>query len=492
MTLPFSVEADRCRQAQRAWARRPLRERLQCIRKLRHRLVDSAQQLALTVTQDVARPAAEVLVTDILPTADACRFLERQAQRLLRPRRVPLSQRPLWLFGSRDTVYRRPLGVVGIIGTWNYPILLNAVQIAQALAAGNGVLWKPSEFTPTLATALHRLFVEAGFPDDLFVQLPATREAGPALAEAAVDHVVFTGSAAVGRQLARRLGERLVPCTLELSGCDAMVVAADAPLSLAARAAWWGTTLNRGQTCLAVRRIFVERSAYPMFIEQLRALAGASRHQPLLTQAQAEQAERLVCEALQQGAQLLLAGGAPRAESEPPRYPPTFVIDARPEMSICREAAFAPIAAVLPFERLADVVDMNEHCPYALGVSLFMRDRGKAHALAEALGTGLVTCNDLIAPTAHPATPFGGRGASGWGPTQGAEGLLAMTAPQVISERSGAFRPHYATASGDQAVIGEMLRGMLIWRHAGRWRLRWAGFWKMVRAAWRFDVRRLG
>ena len=150
---------------------------------------------------------------------------------MLAPRTIGSRLRPTWLMGCRDAVHRRPWGVVGIIGTWNYPIYLNAVQAAQALVAGNAVLWKPSENAPRTADLTHALFLEAGFPRDLFQKLPATREAGPQLADADVDHIVFTGSDAVGRKLAARLGERLVPSTLELSGCDAMFVLADADMS---------------------------------------------------------------------------------------------------------------------------------------------------------------------------------------------------------------------------------------------------------------------
>src|SRR5439155_14906058 len=137
--------------------------------------------------------------------------------------------------------------------------LLNAVQILQALVAGNVVLWKPSELTPGTAEALAGLFRRAGFAPNLLQVLPATREMGPVLAGLDVDHVVFTGSAGVGRKLAARLGERLISSTLELSGCDAQLVLEDADVRLAARAAWFGATLNRGQTCIAVRRAFVQR-----------------------------------------------------------------------------------------------------------------------------------------------------------------------------------------------------------------------------------------
>src|SRR5262249_47421999 len=156
--------------------------------------------------------------------------------------------RPTWLWGQGDTVHRRPRGFVGVIGTWNYPLYLNGVQIVQALTAGNGVVWKPSEVAPASAAALFNLFARAGFPEGLIHVMEATREAGQALTDAAIDHVVFTGSASVGRRIAAKLGERLVSSTLELSGCDALLVLDDADVSLAARAAWFGATLNRGQT----------------------------------------------------------------------------------------------------------------------------------------------------------------------------------------------------------------------------------------------------
>jgi len=477
MIQPFAGEAARCHSAQQKWAFVPLRERLRCARLLRQLIAERADALALAVTQDVGRPASEVLATDILPTADACKFLEKQASRLLRPRRIPKSQRPLWLFGVRDTVHRRARGVVGIIGTWNYPIFLNAVQMVQALTAGNGVLWKPSELTPTLATALHQLFLDAGFPVDLLIRLPATREAGFELAEADVAHVVFTGSADVGRRLAKRLGERLVSSTLELSGCDAMIVAADADVPMAVKAAWWGVTLNHGQTCIALRRIFVARPVYRAFVEQLR-VGASSQPEPLMMDVQATQAESLVKQALDSGALLLLPGLPPKAEADPPRFPPTFVIDARPDMALCRDAAFAPIAAVIPFDTLDEVVAAQSLSPYALGASIFSAGSDVIRELEGRLPTGMVCINDVLAPTAHPATPFGGNRDSGWGVTQGAEGLLEMTVPQVVSTRSGRFRPHY----DNHPATADLLQGMLCWQHSARFGDRWRGFWKMVRA----------
>jgi acyl-CoA reductase-like NAD-dependent aldehyde dehydrogenase len=436
--------------------------------------------LCRTVEREIDRPAAEVLSTDVVPSADALRFLERNAASILRAKKVPIRARPTWLWGQRDVIYRRPHGIVGIIGTWNYPIFLNVVPIAQALTAGNAVLWKPSELMPATAELVHRLFLEAGYPGELLRLLPATREAGPELIEADIDHVVFTGSAVVGRRLAARLGERLISSTLELSGVDALFVCRDTDLDLAARAVWFGFTLNKGQTCLAVRRVFVDQSIYPAFLEALRSTVALSTPMKVALAAQAAQAEELVEDAVAKGATVWRES----ADSEGVGLVrPIVVVDANPEMRICQEAAFSPIVAILPFSSLDDAITKHETCEYGLGASIFTTDRSTIEFLASRLRVGVVTVNDVIVPTAHPATPFGGRKASGWGVTQGGEGLLAMTVPQVVSVRQGRWRPHFSPLN-ESSPITALLRGWLQWNH-GDTHTRWRGLGQIVTAAFR-------
>ncbi len=496
---PFAAELTACRAAQESWSRLTVADRLRAIRELRHLLVERADDLIAAEAADVGRSESDVVGSELLPTAGALKFLEKEAGRLLAPWKVPRRLRPTWMFGCRDVVHRRPWGVVGIIGTWNYPVFLNVGQIAQALVAGNGVLWKPSENAARTAEVAHRLFLDAGFPPGLVMMLPATREAGPQLAEAEVDHVVFTGSEPVGRKLAARLGERLVPSTLELSGCDAMFVLADADVELAARAAWFGVVLNRGQTCLAVRRVFVHRSRYQEFADALKQLADGAKPLSLVTPGQAEQARRLVEDAIESGASLLVPKLSPnpslkRGEEEDRTPPsllgkgagglgstPSILLDCSPEMGICREASFAPIAAVIPFDSIDTAVSQSSQCPFGLAASIFTRDIAAADALASRIPAGAVAINDALAPTAHPATPFGGRGASGWGVTQGAEGLLAMTTPQTVSVRKGRFRPHAdEVISPDPATPG-ILRGLLRATYGRGWNDRWAGVKQLVR-----------
>jgi acyl-CoA reductase-like NAD-dependent aldehyde dehydrogenase len=477
----------RARAAQQAWWRLPVSERLRPVRAFRHLLATEYESLCDAVARDIGKPAEEAIGGDILPLAEACRFLERRAARILAPHRVSSGVRPLWMFGQVDTIHRRPRGVVGIIGTWNYPLYLNGVQIMQATTAGNAVIWKPSEVAPSSASALYKLLERAGFPKGLVQCMEATREGGPALAEADVDHVVFTGHADTGRRLARRLGERLVSSTLELSGCDVEFVLDDADVELAARAAWFGATMNRGQTCVAVRRALVQRANYPAFCETIRALSASAQPVQLALPAAADQAKRLVRDALASGGRL--ASEHPPTDPDLPAgsFTPTAILDAKPEMAVCVEAAFAPVLAVLPYDDLEDAMAMEAKCPYALGASVFTRNTSKAEEIAARLRTGSVAINDVIATTAHPATPFGGRGVSGWGVTQGPDGLIEMTMPQVVSRKSGRFRPHYdmtfdLAAGRHKPSNGDLMRGLLESGHMPTLSGKMGGWRKLISA----------
>ena len=470
---PFAAETHAARAAQVSWAALPLRHRLRPVRELRALLVEHRDALTAAIEADVERPPAEVVATDVLPSASACKYLLTDAARILRDRRA--GRTPLWLMRSHDVVARRPRGVVGVVGTWNYPLFLNLVPVAHALTAGNAVLWKPSENTPRFAAEFARLFAAAGYPAGLLQTLPATREAGPQLAEASIDFLHFTGSEAVGRKLAARLGERLIPSVLELSGCDALVVTPDADVKLAARAAWYGLTLNKGQTCLAVRRMLVHGDVRDAFVAELRGHAAKSRPLRLLKAGQVGQAHRLLAEAGRRDA--VTAPGTPGDRE----FAPTVVLDADPTLGVCREALFAPLAALMTYRTADELLALDAACPYALGASVFgTLDAGTASRLR----VGVVTGNDVIVGTAHPATPLTGRGSSGWGSTQGDEGLLEMTVPQVVSARGGRFRPHLDAAlaprPGDDAIVEGTLR-LTHGRGVGE-RLR--GLTQMLRGVW--------
>jgi len=427
---PPEIEMKRLRSAQQRWSGQPLRTRLRLLRRLRGQIAAAAKQLAAASSGARGRPLAEALTAEVIPLAEAIRFLEREAERILRPQRFGVWRRPLWLGGVRSEVRQEPLGVILIIGPGNYPLFLPGVQMVQALAAGNSVLLKPGQGGGAAAAALVDCAVMAGFDRDLIQLLPETVEAATAAMDAWPDKVIFTGSAAVASSILLRLAERLIPAVIEASGCDALVIRADADLELAANAAAFALTFNGGATCMAPKRIFVHRDVTHKLFRRLAEIKGDCG-----TFSETEQ--MAIHSAVSAGAQkvsvapLLLAGVA----SDSPLW---------------QSAIFGPFSLIATFESDAEVAARVNDCPFALGASIFTRDPAAASRLEAALNVGLVTINDVIVSSADARLPFGGRRRSGFGVTRGAAGLLEMTAPKAVTRSSGRFRPAYQPVSARQ------------------------------------------
>lgn len=420
------------REAQRAWAATPMGVRLAAVRRLRRLIAANAVQLGKAVQSSRSNPLAEALAGEVLPLADACRFLERDAARLLRPRRLGFSRRPLWLAGVASEVRREPHGTVLIVGPSNYPLLLMAVQTIQALVAGNSVLLKPGRDAGLAARVFTALCQQAGFSPPLVQVLSESPEAAWEAIEAGVDKVVLTGSASTGVDVLSVLAPRLIPATLELSGSDAAFVQSDADLDLVARALCFGVTWNGGATCIAPRRAFVpDQLIGPLEARLLCVLAKLptdARHWTL-----GESTQALVSDALSRGARRLF----PRHAGE---HGPTILADAAVTMPLLREDVLGPVLSLVPVSSESAALKAAEQSPYALGATVFGEER-HARKLAGRIRAGVVVINDVIVPTADPRLPFGGRGLSGFGVTRGAEGLLEMTVTKVIAVRRG--RSHW-------------------------------------------------
>lgn len=461
------------RRAQSSWAATPIARRLAVLRRFRSCLVERADEAADTVN----RPAAETLSAQVLPLADACRFLEREAPAVLRPRRLGRRGRPAWLFGVDSEIHREPRGVVLIIAPGNYPLFLPGVQTLHALAAGNAVLLKPSPDGQRAAAWLAQSLQAAGLPPGLLAVLPSdVATAAAALAEGP-DHVCLTGSIATGRQVLSGLAPRLIPCTLELSGCDAVIVRADADLGRTAAALAYGLRLNDGATCIAPRRVFVHREAAGEFYRLLESAIAdlpplevpTTQHQKLIP---------LVNEALARGGRLL---GKPSASEATPSGP-WVVLHATPEMALLQADTFAPVMAIVEVADDEAALRGATQGPWALGASVFTRDARTARRLALAIPAGVVTINDLIVPTADPRVPFGGRRASGFGVTRGCEGLREFTVPKVIAARTNSWTPHLDPVQPDDPrLLTALLRSL---HHPTAWgRLRAA--LDLMQVAWR-------
>jgi len=387
----FRLEA---RAAQTRWAQTPISKRLHVMRALRHAIAENADILATAAAAVSERPLAEKLVSEVLPLADACRWLERNAARVLAPRVCGKNGRPFWMRGVTFEVQRQPFGLVLVIGPGNYPLFLPAVHSLHALAAGNAVLLKPAPGTREVALAFTQLAREAGLDSALFTVLPETVEATRDAIASGVEKVIFTGSSENGREVLAALAATNTPSVMELSGEDAVLVLADADLDLVVRALSFGTRLNAGETCIAPRRLIAVES----IADELRMrIAQAERSLP-------------ACAAKQAG-------------------------------SLCS------------VRNATEAVARADAADFALGASIFSRDIVKARALAAQIKTGFVLINDLIVPTADPRMPFGGVKASGFGTTRGDEGLLEMTFPHVVAIRHGRLHPHFDDPAGGDAEL---------------------------------------
>jgi acyl-CoA reductase-like NAD-dependent aldehyde dehydrogenase len=506
------------RTAQSTWRAVPLRDRLALVGRLRHLIAERADWLTGQLSLSRPRPAAELITSEIIPLAEACRFLERQASRLLKPRKLGRAGRPLWLSSVQTNISREPIGVVLILAPSNYPLFLAAVQTLQALVAGNAVFLKPAPGCIDALLAFCQLADEAGLPVSLFQLLPENPSTAQALMKLGVDKVVLTGSAETGATILADLAPSLTPATMELSGCDAVFVRSDADLDLVTRALVFGLCLNAGATCIAPRRVFVPSERLEKLGLKLAAALATLAPIPISESAWTKAAP-LIESALQSGALLLPLNGRAKAPAEPsggrtairpaqvaaeecktvsraaehePSSPeggsagavalppgPIILTNVPPTAALLREDFFAPILSLVSVSDDAEALRFAAHCPYALGASVFSRDESAARVLADQINVGIVTINDLIVPTADPRIPFGGRGRSGFGVTRGAEGLLEMTVPKVVAMRISRFLPHFDTPkTGDAALFTAFLR----LSHAANWRARSRAFRELVRA----------
>lgn len=419
------------------WNSAPLAERLRWAAAFRRLLAARADRLAEMIVQETGKSLDKALMADIGVLLTHCAWNERHARKLLGPRRPGWGS---WMqLGTSLTETRAPLGRVAIIATWNYPVQLLGIQLVQALLAGNEVIVKPSEHAPRTQAALLEFAVEAGLPPGALQWTEASRSAGARLiAENELDHVVFTGSTAVGRDIARALAERLIPSTLELSGRDSALVLADADPAHAATRLWRSLTANAGQTCMAPRRILAEPPVYAPLVREFERLAHATKPARLISAEAAAHVRALVDDAVRAGARAL---SAPAPEPADPRIAPVVaVVDCSEHAPLVDGDHFGPATALVPVRDLEHALAIHDRIGQHLATSIFTRDHRRAAALAPRLRSSHVTINDVVTPTAHPAATLGGHRASGWGVSRGRAGLLAMTRSVTISRPAGPVR----------------------------------------------------
>ncbi|QIG44317.1 aldehyde dehydrogenase family protein [Nocardioides anomalus] len=411
-------------------------------------------QLADLMHQETGKPHGDAMLECAL-AIDHLAWAASHAEKVLKRRKVPSG---LLMANQAAYLEYQPLGVVGVIGPWNYPVFTPMGSIGYALAAGNAVVFKPSEYTPGVAEWLARTFLESVGRPVLSV-VTGFGETGAALCAAGVDKVAFTGSTATGKKVMAACAATLTPVVIEAGGKDALLVDEDADVAAAADAALWGAAANAGQTCTGVERVYVHERVYDTFLDELtRAASRLEAHDgddspigPITMPKQLDVIRRHITDALARGGRALVGG----ADAVGERFvQPTVLVDVPEESEAVQEETFGPTVTVRKVADMDEAVRLANSTRYGLGSTVFSKARGME--LASRIRSGMTAVNGVITFAAVPSLPFGGVGDSGFGRIHGADGLKEFTFAKAIARQR--FKPLLAlttfnrTAQADQQL----------------------------------------
>ncbi len=439
-TFPVLGQAEiddlvaQAQEAARWWAALGWRERERRLLAWKSHLIRYLGRLAALVHNESGKPLADAQLEIFLAVVHID-WAARNARKVLGPRRV---RSGLPALNHASYLEYHPLGVVGVIGPWNYPVFTPMGSIAYALAAGNAVVFKPSELTPAVGGWLVSSFAEV-VPEQPVLQLATgLGETGTALARSAVNKISFTGSNSTARKVMAACAENLTPLIAECGGKDALLVAADADLDAAADAAAWGAVSNAGQTCIGVERVYVVDDVYHQFVEKLtqklaQARPGDDRNAdygPMTMPGRADVIEQHIADALARGGRTVLGG---MQSIRPPFISPVVLTGVPEESRAVREETFGPTVTVTAVNDLEQAIQLANASRYALGSAVFTKNKKRALAAARSLRSGMTSINGVIGFAIVPSLPFGGVGDSGFGRIHGADGLREFTRPKAIT-----------------------------------------------------------
>jgi acyl-CoA reductase-like NAD-dependent aldehyde dehydrogenase len=430
--------AVRGRAAQAGWEAFGPEGRARVMLRAQKWLMDNAEQVVQTIVSETGKTYEDATFAEISYGGGAFGFWAKNAESYLADERIKSSQ--VLVKGKKLILRYRPLGLIGVIGPWNYPLTNSFGDCIPALMAGNSVILKPSEVTPLTSLLLAEAMLDCGLPENVLQIATGRGETGAALVDH-VDMIMFTGSTRTGRKVAEAAANRLIPASLELGGKDPMIVLSDADLERAANFATYYSMQNAGQTCISIERAYVEEPVYDEFVakvsDKVRALRvgkpdgyGSVEVGAITFPPQLDTIKDHVADAVQKGARVLTGGqelpGSGRF------FEPTVLVDVDHSMKIMTEETFGPTLPIMRVHDAEEAVRLANDTPYGLASSVFSRDTARGEAIARRIEAGATTVNDAMINYAALELPMGGAKASGLGSRHGAGGIRKYCSQQAI------------------------------------------------------------
>jgi len=435
---------QQAQRAYRTWKRLAYQERSKYLLRFRDIILNRLDEIASLITQETGKPISEALPTEILPALETLTYFAENAERLLSDERIEYENR--LLARKRGYTTYEPLGVIGIISPWNYPLAIPVSQIATALITGNTVILKPSELACFVGLKISEIAKEVGLPEGVLTVLPGDKLTGKLLSESDVNKVIFTGKTTTGKSVLRVSAERILPVTLELSGKDPMIVLSDANLSRTIKGAVYGAFIDAGQSCCAVERVYVMWDIAESFIagvvQQVNGLTVGDPAEPdteigpLVSEEIRSHVESHVADAIQKGAKVLTGGVRP--DKLPGYfYLPTVLTSVDHSMLVMQEETLGPVMPIMVVDSTAQAIELANDSKYGLSASVWASDANVALEVAHKLEAGTVIVNDVLFTFGAVECAWGGTKESGIGRTQAVHGLREVCNVKHISYDSG-------------------------------------------------------